>query len=68
MGYALVLTLRKYSSKEKKMTISLILKVVAMAIGIVNVVLGFFPKETTVKTHITMLSIGLAALAIAAFM
>jgi uncharacterized membrane protein len=68
MGYALVLTLRKYSSKEKKMTISLILKVVAMAMGIVNVVLGFFPKETTVKTHITMLSIGLAALAIAAFM
>jgi len=50
------------------MTISLILKVVAMAMGIVNVVLGFFPKETTVKTHITMLSIGLAALAIAAFM
>jgi uncharacterized membrane protein len=68
MGYTLVLTLRKYSSKEKKMTISLILKVVAMAMGIVNVVLGFFPKETTVKTHITMLSIGLAALAIAAFM
>ena len=50
------------------MIISLILKVVAMAMGIVSVVLGFFPKETDNKTHITLLGIGLAALAIASLM
>ena len=48
--------------------IPLILKTVAMAMAIASIVMGFFPKETTVKTHITLLSIGLAALAIAAFM
>jgi hypothetical protein len=48
--------------------ISLILKVVAMAMAIVSIVMGFFPKETSVDTHITMLSIGLAALAISAFL
>ena len=46
--------------------ITLILKVVALAMGIVSIVLGFFQNEVTVKTHITLLSIGLAALAIAA--
>jgi hypothetical protein len=30
--------------------------------------MGYFPTEITIKTHITMLSIGLAALAIAAIM
>jgi hypothetical protein len=48
--------------------IGLILKVVAMAMAIVSIVVGFFPKETSVDTHITLLSIGLAALAIAALM
>ena len=46
--------------------IALVLKVVAMAMAIVSIVMGFFPRETTVMTHVTMLSIGLAALAIAA--
>ena len=50
------------------MIVPLILKVVAMAMGIVSMVLGFFPKETNTKTHITLLGIGLTALAIAAFM
>jgi hypothetical protein len=50
------------------MIIVLVLKVVAMAMGIVSIVLGFFPKETTTKTHITLLSIGLTALAIASLM
>ena len=53
---------------DANMIIQLVLKVVAMAMGIVSIVMGFFPKETTVKTHITMLSIGLAALGIAALM
>ena len=45
--------------------VTLILRVVAMAMGIVCLVLGFFPKETTLKTFITLLSIGLTALAVA---
>jgi hypothetical protein len=48
--------------------ITLVLKVVAVAMGIASIVMGFFPKETDVDTHITLLSIGLAALAIAAIM
>ena len=51
---------------EVTMIVQLILKVVAMAMAIVSIVMGFFPKETTSDTHITLLSIGLAALAIAA--
>ena len=53
---------------DANMIIQLVLKVVAMAMGIVSIVMGFFPKETTVKTHITMLSIGLSALGFAAHM
>jgi hypothetical protein len=55
--------------KEKKMDINniitLVLKVVAMAMAIVSVVMGFFPKETENDLHITLLSIGLGALALA---
>ncbi len=51
---------------DTNMIIQLVLKVVALAMGIVSIVLGFFPKETNTKTHITLLSIGLVALAIAA--
>ena len=50
------------------MIIPLVLKVGAMAMGIVSIVLGFFPKETDNKTHITLLGIGLAALALASLM
>jgi hypothetical protein len=46
----------------------LVLKVVAMALGIASVVLGFFPKEAKTDTHITLLGIGLAALALASLM
>ena len=46
--------------------IALVLKAVAIGMGIVSIVLGFFPKETNTKTHITLLGIGLTALAIAA--
>ena len=44
----------------------LVLKVVALALGIASLVLGFFPKEIDTDTHITMLNIGLTALALAA--
>ena len=50
------------------MIIALVLKVVGMAMGIASLVLGFFPKETSSDTHITLLSLGLAALAIASLM
>ena len=53
---------------DVQMIISLVLKVVAMAMGIVSIVLGFFPKETETDTHITLLSIGLAALGFAALL
>ena len=53
---------------DAKSIIELILKVVAMAMAIASIVMGFFPRETNVETHITMLSIGLAALAIAALL
>ncbi len=45
--------------------IPLIFKALGLAMAIVSIVMGFFPKETSVDTHITLLSIGLAALAIA---
>ena len=51
---------------EIKNIIELILKVMAMSMAIVSIVMGFFPREINVKTHIPLLSIGLAALAIAA--
>lgn len=45
--------------------IVLVLKVVAMAMGIETIVLGFFPKETSSDTQTTFLGIGLTAIALA---
>jgi hypothetical protein len=59
---------KRRMAMDANMIIQLVLKVVAMAMGIVSIVMGFFPKETTVKTHIRMLSIGLSALGFAAHM
>ena len=53
---------------EIKSIIELILKALAMAMAIASIVMGFFPRETNVDTHITLLSIGLAALSIAALL
>jgi len=44
----------------------LVLKAVAVGMAVVSIVLGFFPGAADVDTHITLLSIGLAALAVAA--
>jgi hypothetical protein len=52
--------------EDPKKIVNLILKAVAMAMAIASIVMGFFPGEATTATHITMLSIGLATLAIAA--
>ena len=45
---------------------SLVLKAVAVGMSIVSIVLGFIPDVGDVNTHITLLSVGLAALAVAA--
>lgn len=44
----------------------LVLKAVAVGMSVASIVMGFFPAVTDVNTHITLLSIGLAALAVAA--
>ena len=46
--------------------INLVLKAVAVGMSVASIVMGFFPDVTDVDTHITLLSIGLAALAVAA--
>jgi len=52
--------------EDPKKIINLILKAVAIAMAIASIVMGFFPGEITIETHITLLSIGLATLAVAA--
>jgi hypothetical protein len=44
----------------------LVLKAVALGMSVVSIVMGFLPGVATVDTHITLLSIGLFTLAIAA--
>ena len=44
----------------------LVLKAVAVGMSVASIVMGFIPDVTDVNTHITLLSIGLAALAVAA--
>ena len=51
---------------ETQRIIGLVLKAVAVGMSVVSIVMGFLPDVATVDTHITLLSIGLAALAVAA--
>ena len=46
----------------------IVLKAVSIGMSISSIVMGFFPDVTDVDTHLTMLSIGLAALAVAALL
>ena len=46
--------------------INLVLKAVALAMGVVSVVLGIVLEAPDVSTQVTLLSIGLATLALAA--
>ena len=46
--------------------ISLVLKAVAVGMPVVSIVLGFLPDAADVDTHLTLLGIGLFALAVAA--
>lgn len=49
---------------DSEMIIGVIFNVVALAMGIVSIVMGFFPKEIETKTQITLLGIGLTSLAL----
>ena len=46
--------------------IVLVLKAVALAMGGASIVMGFIPDAADMDTHITLLGIGLFALALAA--
>ena len=46
--------------------VGIVLKAVAVGMSIASIVIGFLPDAATVDTHIMLLSIGLAALAVAA--
>jgi hypothetical protein len=52
--------------EDPKKLINLILKAVAMAMAIASIVMGFLPDAADADTHISLLGIGLAALAVAA--
>jgi len=51
---------------ETQRIIGLVLKAVAVGMSVASIVMGFIPDVGDVDTHITMLSVGLAALAVAA--
>ena len=54
-------------SETQKIT-GLVLKAVAVGMSIVIIIMGFIPDAADVDTHITLLGIGLATLAVAALM
>ena len=51
---------------ETQRIIGLVLKAVAVGMSIGSIVMGFIPNAADIDTHITLLSIGLFALALAA--
>ena len=52
-------------SETQRIT-GLVLKAVAVGMSIASIVMGFIPNAADIDTHITLLSIGLFALALAA--
>ena len=54
-------------SETQRIT-GLVLKAVALAMGVASIVMGIIPDAADMDTHITLLSIGLAALALNALM
>ena len=54
------------SKSETNRSVGLVLKAVALGMGVVSIVLGFIPGAANVDTQVTLLGIGLAALAVAA--
>ena len=54
-------------SETQRIT-GLVLKAVAVGMSIASIVMGFIPNAADLDTHITLLSIGLAALALTSLM
>ena len=54
-------------SETQRIT-GLVLKAVAVGMSIVSIVMDFIPDVADIDTHITLLGIGLAALAVASLM
>ena len=54
------------SKSETNRIVGLVLKAVALGMGVVSIVLGFIPGAANADTQVTLLGIGLAALAVAA--
>ena len=52
--------------EKKQNIVSLVLKAVAVGMSVASIVMVFLPDAADVSTHITLLSIGLFALAVAA--
>jgi len=52
--------------ENPRRVISLVLKAVAVGMSVVSIVLGLLPDAADVDTHLTLLGIGLFALAVAA--
>ena len=46
--------------------ISLVLKAVALAMAVVSIILGFLPEAADIGTQVTLVSIGLFTLSVAA--
>jgi hypothetical protein len=56
----------KMERSEIERIIGLVLKAVAVGMSVVSIVMGLIPDVADVNTQITLLSVGLAALAVAA--
>ncbi len=52
--------------ENPKTIINLILKAVALGMAVVSIVLGFLPEAADIGTQVTLLSIGLFTLSVAA--
>ena len=50
--------------EDTQRIVSLVLKAVALGMAVVSIVLGFLPDAADVGTQVTLLSIGLFALAL----
>jgi hypothetical protein len=52
--------------EDAQRIISLVLKAVALGMAVVSIILGFLPEAADISTQVTLLSVGLFTLAVAA--
>jgi uncharacterized membrane protein (Fun14 family) len=55
-----------YKMENTQRIITLVLKAVAVGMSVVSIVLGFLPEAADIGTQVTLLSIGLFTLSVAA--